>query len=1027
MATDILNVPHRQLKKRKYRFALLPPKDTTIKFRFFPTSPYERQPPSHSTPTPASKILKPAPNRHKNPLKDLFKPLLYVLCLIADTLGLFFGSMGAKKFNAPILTRYGPLIVIFSIWIYFTLTKGTAREMFSTFHFSPTAALCIDASFPGLFGLIGTLMFFGGIRLSNGQSFTKKYFPSSNNLPGFKNGFAFVLGNHKKSVRLTLKQSHTGYLAFGGIGTGKTVSFMYPAFRQLVRQLDHPDPNHELAKFGALILDRKGDFIDTVITEMILAGRSLSDLVIIDPDLDLFRVNPIDPNKTADENAAKLATIAKLIGGGAQSKDPFWDNSSKNIITYFLRLLEAIIPKNQISLTHIAEYIRDEDFTKTLTNDVMAVITKKHEQNAIHPDTYAAFKADCEQLLKTWITLSDGTRSNLKVTINNMLSTIASNPRLQKVFCRDTNFDIKQIFNEGKIVLFRSNKLDKDTAKLITVSLKLDFQGLSTKRQGAVARENGLNETRTCLFMCDEYQEFVTCGPDGDQAYYAVCRSYKIMSILATQSRNSLEEAINNEKQLKALLQAVGTILFYRTTDRDTAEHGAFLAGKSEQEKISTSQDASGLLTTLARGDNNSSKGGGNLNISQQLEDNFRADAFTRLRTITPDTDPKGPYFSECIIYHYHDTDVDHPTNSYQLEMEHLYYSKELQNKARLYVESINRTMFDRTAQLHVIRDISRHYTSALQLAIQEAKEQAEQLKIQAQKEADEQNRQKAQQQSEAAQTTAQTSTTPTSTNPPSPIQATLQQSKNAFGASTAPQTTSTPPPPTTPDVSSAQHTQSLFEQIHQAAAQPPNQKQLSKAELDERMANLKKELELHRDNPQRHAELHKEFQTVRMQLSLANSQKQQANHYQNLPSGHTYNPNAVPGLPQQPEPKPDENVAPVIPNDETPKLTQPELSTPPRTTTDSEFAEPATHEIDTETPDPTDPTDPTDAATSHSPQPNKPRLQNRHLNHPEDDDVNIEPKDDPALADLHADDDGTSYKNQDTLPPGDNAEDEHL
>lgn len=480
--------------------------------------------------------------------------------------------------------------------------------------------------------------------------------------------------------------------------THNTVSMMVPLMRQFFRQLRDEDDNSEYAKCGALILDEKGDFIDSTITEMLLAGRSLQDLVLIDPDLDLYRYNPLDPGQSADENAAKLAKVQKILGNSSGGDNAYWDQTSQVTIKCFLQLLEVYKPKHKIGMDDIARFMRDDGLATILCDTVEKTIEEKKKNNDISEDAYGTYTDAISSTRNGWIQLHQNTKSTLKTTITNMLGPIAQNPKLQKVFCRDTNFSFRDLPNLGKIVLFRGSGVDKATARLICVCLKIDFQTWQKRRNGSSAAAHGLNTMRTVVFICDEYQEFVTCGGEGDETFYGVSRSTRTAPIVATQSYNSLETAIKNKEQTKTLRQNIATWVFFRSTDQDTCELGKFLAGQSKKEDFSQSVNTNGLLDTAA----NMGQGGGkdsSINVSRKLEENFRTDDFSRLVTMTMEKSRTGPWYSEAIVYHYHDIDEAAESRCYKTRLSHLYYDNKLRKQASSNVKHLDWVLCDRNWQ----------------------------------------------------------------------------------------------------------------------------------------------------------------------------------------------------------------------------------------------------------------------------------------------------------------------------------------
>jgi hypothetical protein len=620
-----------------------------------------------------------------------------VLLSLMDLAAAPFGFMAGKDINFPILWKVGCGMIILSFWLFVAVDSSAAKWLTDagmTRHWVGTGALIAKTLFPGLLAFAGACMILGGTRLQQGKSFMAKFGHDLEPPPAFESGVIIRLGD----VKLSLRDSHTGIGAFGGVGSGKTVSMMVPLMRQFFRQLNDPDDNSEHAKCGALILDEKGDFIDSTITEMLLAGRSLQDLVIIDPDLDLYRYNPLDPDQSADENAEKLGKVQKILGGGSGGDNKYWDDTSKATIKYFLQLLEVYKPKNKIGLDDVARFMRDDALASVLCDTVEKTLKEKKAANDISEEDFGSYSDAISATRNAWIHLNPNTKSTLKTTIANMLGPIAQNPRLQKVFCRDTNFSFSELPNKGKIVLFRGSGIDKATAKLICVCLKIDFQTWQKRRNGSSAAAWGLNTARTVLFMCDEYQEFVTCGGEGDEAFYGVSRSTRTAPIIATQSYNSLETAIKNKEQTKTLRQNITTWVFFRSTDEETCKLGEFLAGKSKKEDCSSSINKDGLMGAAVNLGHHSGREN-TVNVSRKLEENFRADDFSKLVTMTMEKSRSGPWYSEAIVYHYHDIEENAETRCYKTRLTHLYYPKDLRKKAAAYVKHLDWILMDRNWQ----------------------------------------------------------------------------------------------------------------------------------------------------------------------------------------------------------------------------------------------------------------------------------------------------------------------------------------
>ncbi len=597
--------------------------------------------------------------------------------------------------------------------------KNNSLEEFNLTHSIIGQILCL------MIFSVGLMCIAGSLRIKVGRSLTEIIKKSVDFAPTVdKDQFLLKLGDGPQAIALTLKDLHTNVGSFGGIGTGKTQAVMNPLLDQMFKQLNVPEPTEaqkELPEFkawhknsrqkcGALILDQKGDFLDFVIYTMLRYGRPLEDLVIIDPGLDLYCYNPLDPTSTADDNANKLSQVQQIISGGGGSKDKFWDDASKNTVRDFLQLLELIKPKAEIGLDDLARYIREDELAEYLCDEAERITNEKFEKAEMSAEQRTKYLDTVSNARNTWVNnSSDNVKSTLKITISQLLGEFASDPRLQKVFCRNTNFDFKQLINQGKVVLFRGTSVNAVTAKVLCVLLKLDFQTWAKRRNGGAAKEFGLNTTRTCLFFADEFQEFIT-KDDGD--FFGVARSAKVAGFTATQSISSYYKALGDEKAVDLFRQNVGTWIFLRTTDPKTAELGELLSGQAEVEQLSTSITTGGLVEQAANMGTGHQAKGGEYNVSTQLKAVFRKDDFMRLNTVDGGKAKTGPYYSEAIVYHYHDTDVKSKTRCYKTRLRHIYdIDKDFDNaykagKLTQNTVDFNTLMFDRHAQIKVLERV---------------------------------------------------------------------------------------------------------------------------------------------------------------------------------------------------------------------------------------------------------------------------------------------------------------------------------
>jgi TraM recognition site of TraD and TraG len=200
-------------------------------------------------------------------------------------------------------------------------------------------------------------------------------------------------------------------------------------------------------------------------------------------------------------------------------------------------------------------------------------------------------------------------RSEVKTSIIQgiavFLSLFETDPDVRRVFCppkelyekkpspNDPDAHVLPPFDEliesGKVVgLNFPVALNPALAKVIGTLMKIDYQRavqLRTPQMAAMPRRH----FRPTVFICDEYQSFVTVGgdnPNGDERFLSLSREPRCIPIVATQSLSSLKDALPNEG-VKTLLQAFRTKVFLSTSDPDTARFASELCGKMDRTRIS--------------------------------------------------------------------------------------------------------------------------------------------------------------------------------------------------------------------------------------------------------------------------------------------------------------------------------------------------------------------------------------------------------------------------------------------------------
>lgn len=142
-------------------------------------------------------------------------------------------------------------------------------------------------------------------------------------------------------LRITDLYEH--FLVFGGSGTGKTYSVLQPMWEEWFRSTHLPEgEERERKKFGALVIEAKGDFRDKTWALAQKYGR-MDDCVFFGPThrdvvYDMFG----DPTESPLQLANKMLAMLKAFSGGQGTQDPFWDNAARKLFQSIFIMHRAV-------------------------------------------------------------------------------------------------------------------------------------------------------------------------------------------------------------------------------------------------------------------------------------------------------------------------------------------------------------------------------------------------------------------------------------------------------------------------------------------------------------------------------------------------------------------------------------------------------------------------------------------------------------------------------------------------------------
>ncbi len=356
-----------------------------------------------------------------------------------------------------------------------------------------------------------------------------------------------------QDVTLSLTDACQNILVLGGIGAGKTTRAVQPLLLQLLDQ-----------DCGGLIFDIKGDFKAAACDLVRATDREIA---VIGPGQ--RRINLL--HGLTPEVAGSFLKSAFMLSG--YKSDPFWIDSAAELCRNALGVL-SFVP-DQYSLNALYNYLFDPDFRLETDDRVRVIENSLDVKQTRLLDTYRGYR---EHIFSSF---DEKVVSGINATAAQALSPF-NHPDLVDAFCTGGEglARMENVLNGEIFLVDLPLSLWGLGGKVVYTFIKLRFFNVM-QRRNAVPE---LNQDRPVFFMCDEFQEIVSCNKDGlsDLNFWDKARSSKTIGIISGQSVASFYAAVGNRDLCDALLQNFRQKVCFRTEDQTTIEYLYRLMGRVE-------------------------------------------------------------------------------------------------------------------------------------------------------------------------------------------------------------------------------------------------------------------------------------------------------------------------------------------------------------------------------------------------------------------------------------------------------------
>jgi hypothetical protein len=371
-----------------------------------------------------------------------------------------------------------------------------------------------------------------------------------------------------QNVLLDINDASKNILVLGGIGSGKTSSIMQPLLLQLLHQ-----------NCGGLIFDIKGDVKNTTLTFAKCTNRHIR---ILGPSQSNFNLLcGLSP-----EIASSFLKSSLMLSNG-HNLDGFWIDTATELSRNALGLL-AFIPKHY-TLVDLYRYIFDKDAHKLIEKKL------QETRKTLSPKQKRLFDVYHKYKTSIFDSFDEKVKSGVKATLAQTLSPF-SHPELADAFCSEGEIEIEGILNGAVFLVDMPIAIWGLGAKVAYTFIKLRFFNLMQKHH------NAENRKLPVFFMCDEFQEIVSCNKDGlsDLNFWDKARSSKTIGIISAQSIASIFAATPNRDYAYALLQNFRNKICLASEDPLTIDYISQLTGKAKTKKRSESSGSSGGGSTIS-------------------------------------------------------------------------------------------------------------------------------------------------------------------------------------------------------------------------------------------------------------------------------------------------------------------------------------------------------------------------------------------------------------------------------------------
>jgi len=357
--------------------------------------------------------------------------------------------------------------------------------------------------------------------------------------------------------QISFNEGTHGIIVIGGLGRGKTASFMLPMASSLIEK-----------GLPGFIIDIKNNFTDQVRKLASHSGLE-SDIVEIGTHPTATPINVLDGLSIPE---AQQLIEALILTKQEHTTNADWLHKGVRLLTdmvILLRYAEQIDERFAPSFVLLDRCINDYEFAR---NTFSLFLKEGYDRDDYTQHSFVQrVRASAAHILS-----EDGAKGHREYHTQleyqlraprQALAAITSDESLVRNLSSQNatlRLDYRELLKAGKIVVLRFKNTQGYAARLLARSLKERFYSDVYKTLDEAATP------KKCFFMADEYQDVINISRDNtfdDFSWFSKAREFGCINIVATQALSSLYANTSQRDQVNALVANCSTKIVLQNDD----------------------------------------------------------------------------------------------------------------------------------------------------------------------------------------------------------------------------------------------------------------------------------------------------------------------------------------------------------------------------------------------------------------------------------------------------------------------------